>query len=253
MNRPKVISYALASLDGCLTVAPDALLLYGDERWTAVAGHDEDAYAWLMAEFHPQAILEGSGSFSPPGRPGEPLPPYEGDPTGLYRDFLPAEIVNVPGRRWFTVVDGGGRVRWFYKEFPGEAWAGWYLLVLVSAATPPEYLAYLQRENIPYLVAGSERVDLRAVLEKMAGVLHVETLVSTAGGHLSGALLRQRLIDETVVEFFPALIGGEHTPALFTAPDLQPGERPVKLALLDSRVLPSGHIRLHYQVCAEAE
>jgi hypothetical protein len=253
MSRPKVISYALASLDGRLTVAPDALLLYGDERWTAVAGSSEDAYAWLMAEFRPQAILEGSGSFSPPALPSEPLPAVEGDPAGLYRDYLPDPVVNVPGRRWFTVVDGGGRVRWFYKEFPGDAWVGWRLLVLVSQATPPEYLAYLRREQIPYLVAGSERVDLSAAFEKLADTLHVETLVSTAGGHLSGALLRHGLIDEAVVAFFPALIGGEHTPALFNAPDLRPGERPVKLELLECQTLPAGHIRLHYRVCAEAE
>lgn len=253
MNRPKIISYALASLDGRLTVAPEAVLLYGDERWTAAAGQNEDAYAGLMAEFQPQAFLEGSGSFSPPGTPGQPLPPFEGDPAPLYRDFLPEHIVNVPGRKWFTVVDGGGRVRWFYKEFPGDAWAGWYLLVLVSRATPPEYLAYLQRETIPYLVAGSERVDLAAAFEKMTGLLGVETLVSTAGGHLSGALLRRGLIGETVVDFFPALIGGERTPALFNAPDLQPGEKPVKLELLAHRLLPSGHIRLHYRACGEAE
>ena len=46
-------------------------------------------------------------------------------------------------------------------------WAGWHLLVLVSRATPPAYLAYLRDEEIPYLVTGEERVDLGQALAKL--------------------------------------------------------------------------------------
>ena len=46
----------------------------------------------------------------------------------LYRDFLPDAVVNRPGQcGWFTMVDSRGRVRWGYKEWPGEEWAGWHL------------------------------------------------------------------------------------------------------------------------------
>ena len=34
-----------------------------------------------------------------------------------------------------------GDPRWMYKEFPGEEWAGWHLLVLAARQTSPEYLA----------------------------------------------------------------------------------------------------------------
>ncbi len=248
MSRPRVISYSLASLDGRLTLSPQILLLYGDPRWSEAAGEPADPYPWILNTFHPQALLEGAGSFVLPGQPGEPLPPAEGDPAPLYQDFLPAEICAVPGRRWLVITDSRGLVRWLYKEFPGEDWAGFYLLVLATRSTPSEYLAYLRRENIPYLVAGEERVDLAQALESLHERLGVDTLVSTAGGRLSGALLRAGLLDEVCVEFFPALIGGTHTPALFTAADLLSDESPTRLELTDCAVCPGGRIRLQYRV-----
>ncbi len=250
MNRPKVVVCQSASLDGRLTLSPDTLLLYGDERWSAMMGSsDGDFYAQVKAAYQPQVILEGSGSFMLEGMVPDPLPPVEGDPTSLYQDFLPEAIVNRPGHRgWFTVVDSRGRGRWLYKEYPGDEWAGWYMLILAARCTPPEYLAYLQRENIPYLVAGEQRVDLSAALEKLQCVFGVTSVVSTAGGRFNGALLRAGLVDEIEIEFFPAVIGGFDTPSLFNSPDLKLDEWPTRLELLAVRQRPNGCVWLHYRV-----
>ena len=157
MHRPRLVVHGEASVDGRLTIAPDVLLLFGDERWEAVAGSDSDVYERLNAAFQPQAFLEGSGSFVLDDAEPEPLPPVMDDHESLYEDFLPESVVQRTGHRgWFTVVDGRGRIRWAYKEWPAEEWAGWHVLVLVAHATPAEYLAYLQHEEIPYLVAGDE-------------------------------------------------------------------------------------------------
>lgn len=252
MKRPELIAHNIASADGRLTLAPDVLLLYGDPRWNAVAGSDDDVYAQIMDRFHPQALLEGSGSFALPGQDAGPLPPVEGDTENLFTDFLPEHFFTRPGgTRWFTVVDSRGRVRWAYKEFPGEAWAGWHLLVAVSRATPPAYLAYLRQEGIPYLVAGQQRVDLHALLERMAAGLGVTRIVSTAGGGLNGALLRAGLVDEVCLDLFPALIGGIDTPSLFDSPALATGEMPTRMALLECRAKDDGRVWLHYRVLRE--
>ncbi len=251
MNKPKVVVFQSASVDGKLTLAPDVLLLRGDERWQAVAGSDQEAYQAVKSLFKPQAILEGSGSVVLEGEASPPLEAARPVDESLYQDFLPEAVVHPDGPRyWFTVVDSRGRVRWIYKEFPGEEWQGWYLLVLVARQTPPEYLAYLQAENIPYLVCGDRQVDLAGALEKMQDRLGVTCLVSTAGSRLNGALLRAGLVDEVNIEFFPAIIGGSETPALFGGPALLPDQVPAKLRLIAAQVRADGKIWLRYQVAA---
>ncbi len=251
MTLPYVVTYSIASLDGRMTLSPDTLLLYGDPRWQTVTGESYDPYPWLMDTFHPQVFLEGSGSFVAPDQPGEPFTPLDRNMPELDDDFLPPEVLNVPGRNWFAAVDGRGRIHWSFKEYPDPAWAGWYALALVCAATPREYRAFLRRESIPYLLAGDEHVDLRAVFEKLHAKLGVERLMCTAGGRLCGALLRAKLVNEVVVEFGPALIGGEHTSSLFHAPDLRPEEAPTRLERLGCEALDNGRVRLHYRVLTD--
>ena len=102
-------------------------------------------------------------------------------------------------------------------------------MVIVANQTPSEYLAYLQRENMPYLVAGEDRVNLKLVLEKMKSLLQVTSVLSTSPGKLGGALLRAGLIDEVNILFIPTLIGGSETPTLFESPELKPNEWPTGL------------------------
>lgn len=249
-NNVKVVVLQSASVDGRLTVSPGTILLTAIERWQkGVATSESRTWDWLKLLHHPQATLEGSGSFVGDGSVPDPLPAVTGDSSLLYEDYLPDTVINRPGHQgWFTAVDGRGRVRWVYKEFPDEQWAGWHLLVLVSHGTPPEYLAYLQREQIPYLVAGEDHVDLRAALEKMNTKLGVACVLSTAGGKLNGALLRAGLVDEINIDFFPAIIGGFETPALFDSPDLTADEWPTRLKLLSAQVHPDGLVWLRYEV-----
>lgn len=248
MKRPKVILWGEASLDGRLTLAPGVLLLHGDQRWTQVAGASE-AYPALQTTYQPQAYLEGSASLVTDDAEPGPLPAFEGNPGALYQDYLPPEMVERPELRgWFTVVDSRGRVRWMYKEWPDPAWAGWYALVLVSQSTPASYLAYLQRETIPYLVAGQGRVDLALALEKLYNQLGVERVLSTSPGRLGAALLKAGLVDEINIEFFPAIIGGYRTPALFDSPELGPGELPQRLRLLSTQTQADGRVWLRYEV-----
>lgn len=254
MKRPQVVVLTSASVDGRIAVSPDVLLLYGDERWKAIEGSSNlNLFEWLKFTHKPQATLEGSGSFIRDDDEPASLPPFEGDPQVLYQDFVPDVVVHRTGHRgWFTAVDSRGRIRWLYKdEYPDEAWKGWHALVWVAHHTPPEYLAYLRRENIPYLVAGQERVDLGLALEKMKARLGVTCILSTAGGRLNGALLRAGLVDEINVEFLPAIIGGFETPSLFDSPALKPDEWPTRLKLMSAQAQAGGRVWLRYRVISD--
>jgi riboflavin biosynthesis pyrimidine reductase len=224
--------------------------MFGDKRWEALAGSSTfNVDEWLRATHQPQAVLEGSGSLVRDDSEPEPLPLVAGDPTMLYEDYLPDVVVHRRDHRgWFVMVDGRGRMRNWIKEWPDEAWAGWHLLVLVGRHTPPEYLAHLQKDTIPYLVAGEGPVDLGLALAKLSSQLGVKRVYSSSGSRLGGALLRAGLVDEINVEFLPAVIGGFDTPALFDSPALKPDEWPIRLRLISAQVQPDGRVWLRYEV-----
>ena len=261
MERPRCITYNMASVDGRLTLAPGVSLMAGDERWTAATAGLGDPYDWVRAAHDPQVLLEGSGSFVPddPAEqaavqspepqgacPVEKSPAHGGIPPEPH--FLPASVIAVPGRRWFAVVDGRGRVDLQFTQWPDPAWSDWHALVLTSGAAPPAHLARLRERGIPYLVVGEHRVDLPAALRLLGQLLGVRTIVCTGGGRLGGALLRAGLVDEIDIDVLPIAIGGRGTPALFDAAPLGPHEAPTPLDLLSAEPLPSGVLRLRYRV-----
>jgi riboflavin biosynthesis pyrimidine reductase len=257
MSRPKIVVWQQATVDGRLAISPDVLLLYGDERWSAIQAASDpgagepDALAWIKAHHGVGATLEGSGSFVREGDEPQPLPVFEGDPEPLYEDYLPETIVQRSGHRgWFIVVDGRGRGRGWMKDGAafGPDWVGWHLLVLAGRHTPAAYLAYLRGEEIPYLIAGQGAVDLGLALETLQARLGVDCILSTAGGRLNGALLRAGLVDEVNVEFLPAVAGGRETPSLFDAPSLESGEQPTRLQLRSAQVQAGGRVWLRYRV-----
>lgn len=235
----RVVTYNVASLDGRIGL-PDRLLIDGDERWDAIAGRPGVTLADMETLHAPQALLEGSSSFVPRAAPPLDLPPPTG--TGLHEDFV-ADHLRSPSTRWFTAVDSRGRVRWMYKEM-----GGWQLLVLVAASTPPGYLAFLRQESIPYLVAGTERVDLALGVRRLHDVLGVTTLVSTGGGVLNGALLRAGLVEEVDIQFVPAVIGGTGAPSLFEGFATGPDDRPVRLSPISLEDQGQGFFFVRYAV-----
>lgn len=246
MNRPRVVTFNLPSVDGRLTLAPGVNLMAGDERWAAVIDGIGDPYLWARELHDPQLLLEGSGSFVSPEH--AELTGLESGPALEGEHFLPSEIVDVPGRRWFGVVDGRGVVDLRFTEWPDPAWAGWHALVLTSRAAPGGHLALLREQKIPYVVVGEHHVALRESLVLLADRLGVQTVVCTGGGRLGGALLRQHLVDEIDLEVLPLAIGGRGTPALFDAAPLAPDQWPTRLELLSCETLAGDRVRLRYRV-----
>lgn len=243
-RRPRIILHNVPSVDGRLSISPGVLLMF-DERWPTYAG---STYADVQRRHSPDILLEGSGSLAIEDQPPEPLPPASESDEVLLSDHLPADVVARASRGWLTVVDSRGRIRWLYKEYPGEEWEGWHVLVLVATSTPRPYLAYLRREEIPYLVVGEDRVDLPRAMTALHDVLHARTVVSTGGGRLNGALLRAGVVDEIEVEVVPIAVGGTTTPTMLTAPDLGPTERPVPLRLLEVQERSGGRVLMRYAV-----
>ena len=214
-------------------------------RWQAAWPPDVEGLLMRRAtaieqRHHPTVVLEGSGTFVADDAGSLQLPDPSVPPDVLRADFLPCRST-----RWFAVVDARGRMAWTRKGDEETS-----LLVIASRGTPLPYLAYLRREQIPYLVAGANRVDLASALVKIRTRLGAQCLVSEAGGGLNGALLRAGLVDELHVITVPALIGGLGTPSIMDGPPLKPGSLPAQLRAIDVQVGAHGTIWAHYEVVA---
>lgn len=145
-----------------------------------------------------------------------------------------------------AVVDSRGRFKNWGKVVPSMYWrAG---VALCSSATPASHLKYLKKEGIETIVAGKEKVDLRAALERLAEEHAVKVVRVDAGGTLNGMLLRAGLVDEVSVVVQPQLIGGTSPSSMFIAPDLGAGETAISAELMSSRKLKGGVVWLRYRV-----
>ncbi len=246
MKRPYVILGVSASIDGRISLGPNRTIMDMDERDSVLGTKEEwKTFTNSLEDIHnPDVWMEGSNMLVNDRHELKDLEPYQGDEDTLYDDFLPEEVVSKNELKgWLAVVDGKGRLR---SGFKGEEDKP--IIHLVSHNVKPEYLAFLRDNKIPYFIAGDDRVDLKKVLEKMADKLNVEKILTSSGGKLSGALLKDGLLDEINIRFNPVVIGGFETPSLFTSPDLEEDEWPTKLKHVMTKIEPNGKFLVRYKV-----
>ncbi|MBN2351436.1 MAG: dihydrofolate reductase family protein [Spirochaetales bacterium] len=256
MNRPKIILYVCASADGRITCGPNTTLFdwyKNSELYGMLIGFDEwTEFTAVIKEMHrPDMSLEGSNMLVAENEKLKDLPSFSGDPAPLYEDFLPDEITARQERKtWTAVIDGRGRVRGGYTGVDDDP--ATYVVHLVSRAAPAEYLGFLRSVPIPYLMEGDGKVDLPAMLSKVKTKLGVETIVTSSGGRLAGALIRQSLLDEINILVSPLVIGGSAVPTLFDSPDpVWPDIKPKRLQLIDCRKMEHAKVWIRYRVHTE--
>ncbi|UCF10230.1 MAG: RibD family protein [Candidatus Bipolaricaulota bacterium] len=190
---PKVILHNEMSLDGRLDqLEPNMGLFYG-----------------LAGRFGADAILSGSETIlaafaDREDGTSEPAEAEPHEPLQLRRPLL-------------VVVDSRGRIR-AWRSIRSEPW--WREpVVLCAQATPQAYLDRLKALDIDVIVAGEDRVDLRAALERLAEDYDVRIVRVDSGGVLNGVLLRAGLVTEVSVLIEARLVGGTTPSSIFRALD----------------------------------
>lgn len=211
---PFVRSKIAASVDGRTAMAG------GESQWItgAAARHDVQHLRAQSA-----AILTGIGTvlMDDPAltvRPGE-LPADKPWPEGL--------AVRQPLR---VVADSRLRLSPEARVLTGPG----RLLVATAVATGHATLRD-QGASVEYLPAGGGRVDLQALMERLA-VLGVNEVLVEAGAGLNGALMEAGLIDEWVVYLAPKVLGDDAR-GMFRLPGLQHMDQAVPLTFTDVRAV----------------
>ena len=164
--------------------------------------------------------------------------------------FEAPEVKHDDTRAILVIPDSRGRVRSWHALRTAGLWRG--MMALCSRSTPKEYLDYLQKRHIDSIVAGDERVDLRAALEKLSADYGVKTVLLDSGGILNGLLLRAGLVDEVSLLVHPCLAGDRSPLSFFSDSETASPEGVIQLRLKEVEKLRGDTVWLHYDVVKEA-
>jgi len=217
---PRVILYNVVSVDGRIDgFEPDLELYYGlASKW------NEDAT--LVGS---ETILTGEDEI-PEETEDDLEPPVKEDDQG--------SILVIP--------DSRGRVRTWHAL---RKWPYWREFVaLVSKSTPKDYIEYLEKRQIDYIMTGEDKVDLRAALEELNKKYGIETIRVDSGGTLNGVLLREGLVTDLSVLIAPTAIGGTSPQSMYRAEDLVSADNAIKLKLEHLEKMKDGYVWLKYKI-----
>jgi riboflavin biosynthesis pyrimidine reductase len=171
------------------------------------------------------------------------------------RESYPAETGQVfPREHWFArreaaawgvALDRHGKVAWGRSDIGGDP-----IVVVLTEQVPDAHLAGLRSEQISYIFAGKQEVDLGLALEILNRELGIERLLVEGGGNSNGAFLRAGLIDEISLAILPAVDGARGAPNVFDSDDAESAARaPIEsMTLESSQVLVGGAVWLRYKL-----
>jgi diaminohydroxyphosphoribosylaminopyrimidine deaminase / 5-amino-6-(5-phosphoribosylamino)uracil reductase len=201
------------SLDGRTALAN------GKSKWITSDAAREDVQRWRARS---SAVLTGIGTVLA----DDPLLNVR-QPSVWRRPavvVLDANARTLPTARLFT---GGGQVVVFTRTAQGSGAAA---LKLKGARVEP--------------MGGGDRLDLNAVLRKLGGDLEMNEVLVEAGPTLTGAFVREGLVDELLLYMAPKLLGPQGRP-LFDLPLLEDLQRATSFTIIESaQVGPDIRLRL---------
>lgn len=220
---PKVIVHNSISLDGSLTnFEPDMRLHY------QIAG-----------SYKPNVHLIGSSTISASAEF------YEGRvPREERTDFEKPERDNrLP---YWVLVDTQGRLKGLLHtcrrfEFCRD------VIVLISEATPKEYVEHLRERKYDYHIVGKKHVDLKRSLELLSSEYRVRTVLTDTGRILGNLLLEKELASELSLLVHPIIVG-ERAYRIFGNMS-----KSIKLKLHRKEFFPKGYVWLAYKVKRDSD
>jgi len=179
---PQVIIHNSVSLDGSLTN-----FMPNMETHYRIAG-----------EFKAEVHLIGSVT----AKVGVEM--FGGCPTEEERDFkVPKRDPSLP---LWVIVDTKGAMQGMLHAARRFEYAK-DVVVLVSQSTPEAYLAYLKERKYPYLVAGTNQVDLKRSLELLSENYGAKKVLTDTGSVLGSLLIERRLASQISLLVHPVVVG----------------------------------------------
>ena len=205
-----------------------------DGSFTGIAANMELHYQ-AVNSFGAQVYMVGSNTTSRASieQNGETIPPETAS------DFH--KSVRDPALSYWVIPDTKGTLQGvlhYLRQFE-------YcrdVILLVSEATPAEYIEYLEKRNYDYIKTGSIQADYREAFRQLALRYGVETILVDTGSRLGNVLLNEGLVDEISLVVTPEILAKSDR-HLFEGV-----ESHISLRNKKCETLPDGYIWIVYEI-----
>lgn len=244
MERPRIICHMHMSLDGKIVgdYLPTGVGMASQRQYyDLVLGpvrHYREHRGWLSG----RRTSEDNFTHYKTPELDESAPPV---PAG---DFLP--VTDAP-MHYFS-VDPSGVLAWEQNTidyFDTTA----RVVQILSGKASNAYKDFLRRQEIPYLIAGDDSLDLELVVRKLQEAFGLTELMVNGGGGLNWSFIRAGLVDEVSIVLTPAADGAKGAQTLFEADERYAAPLPTAFELQAATKLDDGSVWLRYSVTGPIE
>ena len=83
------------------------------------------------------------------------------------------------------------------------------VLVVTTRSVRPEYVAYLRKVRIPFILAGDTAIDLPAALDKLYSLFGIRRFAIVGGATINARFIQENLVDEIRLVVAPFIDGSK--------------------------------------------
>lgn len=223
--KPYIICHMLSSIDGKIDgAALTAVIPEGEYEATGAMLKGD---AWVCGRTTMQQHFAEDELFvSASNKPAGPQPVHVAQRATSYA----------------VSIDTVGKLQWAESDIDGD-----HLICVVSERVPEDYLPMLREKGISYIVTGKTSVDLVQAVSLLGELFGIKRLLLEGGGHINGAFLEARLVDEISLLLVPGIDGRHDVPAVFDGVNIAKKEA-VSLKLISVEQRKNDILWIRYKV-----
>lgn len=221
--RPTIICYMMTSIDGRIDCAMTVQMEATKEYYQIL--HDLDLPTTVSGRNTAELEMALPGRFE-----ARNPQPYGKEGFSKKTDASGYEVI----------VDTKGKLLWEKEQDTQKPH-----LIITSSQVSREYLAYLDQQNISWIVCGKEHTDLRRAAEILGEKFGVKRMGVVGGPTINTAFLEAGLLDEVDLLIGPGIDGRGEMPSVFEG---RKEADPLPLKLVRVKSYPDGGVFLQYQV-----
>lgn len=150
------------------------------------------------------------------------------------------------GGQYEVAVDPEGILAWNtgYHDRAGRGRS--HVIEALTEQASGDYLGYLRKQGVSYVIAGKEHLDCALLLHKLKTLFGIERAIVAGGGYINGSFLQEDLIDEVSIVMAPVADGNTESVSIFERSDFLPYKAPAAFSLLSADKVAGDGLWLRY-------